>query len=262
MYPDNINCLEIETNDSYSKVVTRILLITIIVTVGLSILGAWDVAQNDIQQDDFELSFIPENKFSGEYSSEINISDDFSQEKKLFSIATFCGSSDVSVPEKGCFGPFDTLPGDMEIAAQVLPDEPLPLCIDNDYLDDYYIIVGTYGGYAWVDGWINVMQTKSDECIVGVIDIRSDPIEYADGTHGWSYYMLTFYIEGHPIILDSNHIPDSPLGDFFVCGPDNLDKWVFLKVCTIWEGCEKPEQEFMVILAHKALSQNKIPNSR
>jgi hypothetical protein len=66
MYPNNIYCLEIETNGSYSKAVTRILVITILLAVGLSVLGAWDVAQNDFQDKDFELSFIPENKNSEE----------------------------------------------------------------------------------------------------------------------------------------------------------------------------------------------------
>ena len=275
MYPNNINCLEIETNGSYSKAITRILLITVALIIGLSILGAWDVAQNGFQQEDIELPFVPENKFSEESSSGIKNSDDLSQEIKMssessedsFSEATLCGSNDVSVPEKGLFGPYDTQVGEMEIVAQVLPDEPLPLCIDDDYLDDFYIVVGTYGGYSWVEGCIKVMQAKEDDCmwdyIVGCIDITGTEIDFAGGLHGWNYYNLTFTVIGdHSIILDSNHPPVSPLGDFCVWGPSDLDKFVHLKVCTVWEGCYLPEQQFMVILAHKVMSQNKIPNSR
>jgi hypothetical protein len=156
----------------------------------------------------------------------------------------------VSVPEKSVFGPFDTDPGEMEIIDQYLPVDPLPLKITDDYLDDFWVAVGTYGGYSWISGYIKVMQAKSDERIwdniVGYIEITATEIE---SPHGWTYYNLTFSVDGnHPIILDSNHPPDSPLGDFWVKGPEYLDKWVWLKVCTTWEGCPLPEQQFMVIL--------------
>ncbi|MFW9827432.1 MAG: hypothetical protein ACFFEY_07575 [Candidatus Thorarchaeota archaeon] len=159
----------------------------------------------------------------------------------------------VTVPEKSVFGPFDTQPGKMEIVGKYLPEEPLPLKITDEYLDDYWVAVGTYGGYSWISGHIKVMQAKSDENIwnniVGYIKITATEIE---SPHGWTYYNLTFSIDGnHPIILDSNHPPDSPLGDFWVMGPDDLDKWVWLKVYTTWEGCPLPEQRFMVILLKK-----------
>ncbi|MHA1916281.1 MAG: hypothetical protein ACW986_14505 [Promethearchaeota archaeon] len=156
----------------------------------------------------------------------------------------------VSVPEKAVFGPFDTEPGEIEIFDQYLPTDPLPLKITDEYLDDYWVAVGTYGGYTWVSGYIKVMQAKSDERIweniVGYIEITATEIE---GPHGWTVYNLTFSVDGdHPIILDSNHPPDSPLGDFWVKGPEDLDKWVWLKVWTTWKGCPLPEQQFMVIL--------------
>lgn len=267
MCSNNINCLEIETNGRHFNTVTRIVLITMTFTIGLSILGAWDVAQNGFQQDDIELPFIPENKFPEESSSVIKNSDDLSLELKKDKEATLCGSSDVSVPEYGLFEDFDTEVGEMEIADQVLPTGDLPLCIDNEYLDDFYIVVGTYGGYQWVSGCIKVMQSKSDkpmwDNIVGYIDVDAIPIDIAEGKHGWVYYNLTFTVSGnHPIILESNHIPDSPLGDFYVSGPSDLDKFVDLKIKTTWEGCHQETQQFMVILAHKVMSQNKIPNSR
>jgi hypothetical protein len=49
-------------------------------------------------------------------------------------------------------------------------------------------------------------------------------------------------------MMRSRSPPDSPLGDFFVKGPEDLDKWVWLKVHTTWKGCPLPEQQFMVIL--------------
>ncbi|MHA2400513.1 MAG: hypothetical protein ACXADU_16690 [Promethearchaeota archaeon] len=172
----------------------------------------------------------------------LNSKDDFSSKTGNIEI--------VSVPEKGVFGPFDTEPGEMEIFDQNLPTDPIPLKITDEYLDDYWVVVGTYGGYTWVSGYIKVMQAKSDERIweniVGYIEITATEIE---GPHGWTVYNLTFSVDDdHPIILDSNHPPDSPLGDFWVKGPEDLDKWVWLKVHTTWEGCPLPEQQFMVIL--------------
>ena len=65
MCSNNIDCLEIETNGSYCKPVTWILIITGALIIGSSILGAWDVAQNGtnqhLQQEDFELPFIAKN---------------------------------------------------------------------------------------------------------------------------------------------------------------------------------------------------------
>lgn len=162
----------------------------------------------------------------------------------------------VSVPEKGVFGPYDTEVGKMEIIDQVLPLTPLPLKITNEYLEDYWILVGTSGGYEWVDGYIKVMQAKSDEIwdIVGYINISLSETQVAI-PHGWTYFNLTFSVVGnHPITLDSNHPPVSALGDFKIWGaPDNLGKWVTLKVMTTWKGCPKPEQEFMVILSQKIM---------
>ncbi|MHA2288429.1 MAG: hypothetical protein ACXABG_06545 [Promethearchaeota archaeon] len=257
-------CLFKETNGSYSNAVIGILIITISLSMGLSVLGVSANVFNGFQEDNFELPLIPENKYSEESSDDlskgIKMSSNIPEDN--FSEAYISGASDVSVPEKGVFGPFDTVPGTIEIFAQNLPEEPLPLKITDEYLDDYWVVVGTYGGYSWIDGYIKVMQAKSDETIwdniVGYIEITATEIL---GPHGWTTYNLTFTVVGdHPIILDSNHPPVSPLGDFWVFGPDNLDKWVWFKVSTTWEGCRLPEQQFMVILAHKALSQNpKLP---
>jgi hypothetical protein len=268
MYPNNIHCLEIETNGSYSKAVTRILLITILLAVGLSVLGAWGVAQNSLQDENFEPLFIPQNKDSEERYSKLPNSDNLSQGIKTFSEATLFGFSDVPVPEKGCFGPYDTEVGEMVIARSVLPTGDLPLCIDDNYLAGNYILVGVYGGYEWYDGCIKVIQAKSDDCfwcddIVGYIDIISTPVtDYPGALCGWTYYNLTFTVSGTPIVLDSNYPPANPLGDFFVYfDQPNLDKFVHLKVETEWTGCHLEAQHFMVILAHKTMSQ-KIPNSR
>ena len=275
-------CLYKETNGSYSNAVIGILCITISLSMGLSVLGVWFNAFDGFQEDNFEMPLIPEKKplediISQDTSSEFKISGDQSTEvnsvrvssehsEDIFSDEAISGLCDVSVPEKGLFEGFDTEAGEMVIDDLLLPAEPLPLKLTDAYLDGSYIIVGTLGGYSWVDGCIKVIQTKSDDRFIwdniqGYIDITStELVDY--GLHGWDYYNLTFTVRGnHPIILDANHVPDSPLGDFWVEDCDeNLDKFVTLKICTTWTGCENINQQFMVILAHKVLSQNpKLP---
>jgi hypothetical protein len=229
--------MEIESNNErYYLIIAGILVFTVLSIFVVLVLGFGGHLMSNLNVIDSNIGVFP-----------LDSRDDFSNNAGTIEIG--------SVPEKGVFGPFDTKPGEMKIFDQYLPVDPLPLKITNDYLNDYWVVVGTYGGYSWISGYIKVMQTKSDENlwsnIVGYIKITATEIE---GPHGWTTYNLTFSIHGdHPIILDSNHPPVSPLGDFWVNGPDNLDKWVWLKVDTTWEGCPLPEQQFMVILTQKVI---------
>jgi len=277
MFKSTKPCLCEETNGSYSYTVLGILLITVSLSMGLSVLGVWVNAFDGSQEDTFDLPLIPEKKTLediiskddssqfknfGDQSTEINsagLSLECSEDE--FSDEAISGLCDVSVPECGSFGPYDTETGTMEIVGMTLPTDPLPLCIDNDYLMPFEIIVRTTGGYVPDGGWICVYQGFGDkEEFKGKILIRSDLGTPVAEVCGATDYVLTFYV-CDPIILESNHIPDSPLGDFCVWSDyDDLQKEVYLCVHSIWEGCFLDEQEFMVILAHKAMSQNpKLP---
>jgi len=109
MYPTIKHSLDIETNGSYSKAVTGIIIITLAFTVGLIILGVWEPEQNGIQQENIKIPFVPENKISDESSSEPTSSEDLSEEivtssentEEDFSDAAVSGSSDVLVLEVG-----------------------------------------------------------------------------------------------------------------------------------------------------------------
>ena len=269
-------CLFKETNGSYSDTVMRILVITIALSMGLSVLGVSVSVFNGFQEDDFEYPLIPENKpiekiTSEEGSPESSDSEEQSTEGKPIGSsseqtedipdATNSGPCDVSVPESGSFGPYDTERGTMEIVDMKLPTEPLPLCIDNEYLQDFSITVRTTGGYEPKGGWITVTQGQGDkkECR-GFININYDDGTKVEGECCTTYdYVLTFTVD-RKICLESNHVPANPLGDFCVWPDKTLDKEVFLCVQSIWQGCLLDEQEFMVILAHKTMSQNpKLP---
>lgn len=89
MYPSNNMCLENETKGSHSKAVIGILVITVIVLIGLSLLGVAEnvAAKNGIQNN------------------------------KLPFDATTSWMGDEPVPEnlQGELGPFDTVRGTMDI---------------------------------------------------------------------------------------------------------------------------------------------------
>jgi len=257
MYPNIKHSLAIETNGSYSKAVT----------FGLTILGVWEPEQNGIQQESYDLPFVPENKISEESSSEPSSSEDLSEEIRTssenteedFSDAAISGSSDAPVLEMGSVCGLDTERGTLEIVDTTLPTEPLPLCIGQDYLDLWSVQVQSIGGYEFQEGLMVIKQKDLPNQYINIVIKREGVAD-----HGAYDYLLGFQLANpdHPIILESNHVPDI-LGDWFCVIPDKtLDKEVDLCFVTTWTGCFLPDQEFLVILAHKAVSQKLIPNSR
>jgi len=246
MFKSTKPCLCEETNGSYSNAVMGILIITITLSIGLSVLGVWAIALDGSQEVTFDLPFIPEkksveDKISQEVSSEAITSESQSSE---VSDEACKGESDEPVPQSGYVGCFDTVPGTLDICwdRTVLPEGPLPLCIDNDYLADYYMTVISVGGYSPKWGAIFLNQMKGDICFEGVICVNFDEF-VLDDCPGAVGYFLTFYVD-EPIGLDSNHLPEGFDQDVY------LDKWVEVVFVSEWEGCHLNTQEFMVILAH------------
>jgi len=255
MFKSTKPCLCKETNGSYSNAVIGILLITISLSMGLSVLGVWVNAFDGSQEDSFDLPLIPEKKsvediISQEISSEIKISEDHSSEDPG---GAFIGVCEGPVPESDYLGRFDTVPGTLEVIFEDLPTGDLPLCIDDAWLAPYSITVRSIGGYAPKYGAIFVNQMKGDDCFEGVICANFEDITTADECPCVADYKITFTVKD-PICLDSNHLP---------VGFDQtvtLDKEVEVCYYSVWEGCHLETQEFVVILAHKAMSQNpKLP---
>ena len=132
-------------------------------------------------------------------------------------------------------------------------DDPLPLCITDEVVSDWKLIVSVYGGYEPQDGAIIVHQ-KGPICdIEGVIDI--------DWTKGLSAYCgptvwrASFDVIDDCICLDSNQYPNV-IAPECLCGPWVIDtdpgttipdKDVEFLWCTLWSGCLLPEQSFVVI---------------
>lgn len=246
-----------ETNGSYSNAVMGILIITISLSIGFSVLGVWVIALDGSQEFTFDLPFIPEKKSVKDIISQ-DASEPMVSEGQSIEISdeAHMGDCDESVPESGYLGCFDTEPGTLEIdyARSNLPadDEVLPLCIDNAYLSQFDMYVVSVGGYSPVFGAIYLNQMKGDDCFEGVIYAHFEEIDL-DGCPCTVEYYVTFFV-CEPICLDSNHLPQGFDQDV------TLDKWVEACWVTQWEGCHLDTQKFMVILAHKAMSQNpKLP---
>ena len=206
------------------------------------------------QEVTFDLPYIPEKKsvediISQEVSSDPMASEDESSE---VSEAARMGERDEPVPKSGYAGRFDTEPGYIEVVDAVLPEGPLPLCIDNEWLSQYYVTVISVGGYTPKMGAVFLNQMKGDDCFEGIIFMQFTEI-VLDTCPCASAYVITFFV-CEPFCLDSNHLPIGFDQDV------TLDKWVDVCFAMEWEGCHLPEQSFMVILAHKAMSQNpKLP---
>ncbi len=259
MYPNIKHRLDIETNGSCSKAVIGIIIITLAFSVGLIILGVWEPEQNGIQQEYDNMPLVPENKISLESSSEPSSSEVLSEEIKSssetteeeFSDAVISGSWDVPVLEIGSVRDLDTEVGTLEIVREHLPTEPLPLCIDQTWLDQWVIVVESYGGYEFLGGVMVVKQKDLPDQYIEIVLLDSF------FNHPYMEYVIGFQLmdPDHPIVLESNHVPNI-IGDWFAVIPDKeLDKRVDLCFVTTWTGCFQPDQEFLVILAHKTMSQ-------
>ena len=82
-----------ETNGSYSNAVMGILIITVSLSIGLSVLGVWVIALDGSQEVTFDLPLIPEKK---------SVKDIISQEASSDPLVSEGESSEVS--DEACMG--------------------------------------------------------------------------------------------------------------------------------------------------------------
>jgi hypothetical protein len=156
----------------------------------------------------------------------------------------------------------DTQAGIMVVEYNI-PD-CLPLCITQDYLNNNFgITVYSYGGYhpdPDAFGGMCIYQPKTG--LGGFVGITwSEPTIVACDNPDLPCYGCDVYVYNavftlnDPIQIDSNHLPTvytsgadwTTLCDGVPSG--NLNKFVNLALCTGWEGCDKQDQKFQLILA-------------
>jgi hypothetical protein len=238
---------------SHSNVVIGILLLSLAITMGLFVLGVWVNADDGTTNDKFALPYTPEKNplnelTSQDLPSEIKQSDGLSSEVMEEAVSGLC---DGPVPECGDLGCFDTVPGTLTVIDDShLPVGPLPLCIDNAWLSEYYIVVESIGGYTPEWGTITLNQLKEDGWCDGVLVAHFEPTTVPGCPCAVDYKVTFTTCNDVPICLDSNHLP---------VGFDQertLGKEVCATYQSQWKGCHLDTQKFMVILAHKTMSQN------
>ncbi|MHA1964954.1 MAG: hypothetical protein ACXACG_08510 [Candidatus Thorarchaeota archaeon] len=150
--------------------------------------------------------------------------------------------------ESGCWGPLCTEQGYIVLDDYNIPDV-LPLCIDTEYLREWYVDVLVFGGYTPWAGYIDVWQKGEYK---GTINIVWTHI--ADGpVCAYDYWRATFWTED-VIVLESNQYPD--VAPWEINYPENQrtipGKCVSFEIMTYWTGCvpgEEPSQDFTIILA-------------
>jgi hypothetical protein len=170
---------------------------------------------------------------------------------------TGCDQPDQQFSVMGSIEGFDVEAGKICLCDYYFPDT-LPICITNEWLEDKYLDLCVYGGYDFVEGAMELIQTKTGldgELIMHAETFTTDCPCGAECVH------ITFSVE-EPIVFDSNHLPVIDIPGFYASGlsDGDLDKWVSLFANMKWAGCGDEDQQFMLISAHKVMSRN--PNFR
>jgi hypothetical protein len=158
--------------------------------------------------------------------------------------------TDIFVTESECgsWGPLDTEQGWIEVDRYNIPDE-LQLCIDDEYLSQWYVDVWVYGGYKpWErGGYIDVYQKNE---LAGRINIAWTWVEKGPCC-AYDLWEARFYLD-EPICLESNQYPD--VAPWCIDWPDGQDtipgKEVYMQIVTYWTGCtpgQEESQDFTII---------------
>ena len=154
----------------------------------------------------------------------------------------------VMESESGCWGPLSTDVGSIEVVDYNIPDV-LPLCLNNEYLRQWYVDVLVYGGYnPWESGgYIDVWQKGEYK---GTIDIMWTYLAKGECC-AYDYWRATFYVV-EDNCLESNQYPDvDPWRINYPADQDTIPgKCVYFDIMTYWTGCvpgEEPSQDFTII---------------
>jgi len=125
-------------------------------------------------------------------------------------------------------------------------DYPLPLCITNNTIANWYANVLTYGHYEPYAGYIEVWQKGE---MVGTVYVDWDWVRKGSCC-AYDYWIATFYVKAY-FCLESNQYPDPgpwELTPGLYC--DTIPgKEVTLHFDTSWRGCHCLDQSFTIIHA-------------
>jgi hypothetical protein len=225
--------MEIDDSDKrYLIIIAGILVFTVLsifMIISLGVGGKLLYNQRD---------FMPVN-LESQSNIDFNTENEDSGSKKLGPIA-----------HRGWVDCLDTEQGYIKIIDYYI-DDPLPLHLSREDIDDWYVILEVRGGYEPVEGWIDVYQGK--EGYQGRILLEWT---YLGLEPSWyEYWQINFVPEGD-IFLDSNQYPEIDHDWFYIdCEGEIPGKHVEFDVYTRWTGCGEPDQDFEVILVQTFVSR-------
>jgi len=183
----------------------------------------------------------------------------------------------VPIPYECIVGPMYTEPGSIELIDYNFPYYdiftgeqllPLPLCITNTMAQEWNFTIKTCGGYTPLesDYWplygLTFWQDdnkdgflQDNELVQGWKFIWTF-VEKVEGCCTCETWIATLAWCGNDVCLDSTDYPtlEGPLAGCTLTTPpdiDDLDKDVYMKISSLFEGCELEDQQFAVILAQK-----------
>ncbi|MHA1914498.1 MAG: hypothetical protein ACW990_00955 [Promethearchaeota archaeon] len=230
-----------------------------VIFIGVGLINNY--SENGIQIPNTGMPIISESYVLRDSDSGNSIREESSLEIEL----SVSKNSDVLEAELAADFCVDTEPGVMLINYEI--PEVLPLCIDEAFLDsNINITVWSYGGYTPDELSMNALaiyQPKTGKG--GCVEIDWIPgNNFVCTNPAWICYgceveeWIADFVLVDPIQIDSNHLPDViTIGADWdtICDgvpSDDLDKWVHLGFVSSWEGCEREDQKFKLILAHKS----------
>ncbi|MFX1330105.1 MAG: hypothetical protein ACFE9W_00985 [Promethearchaeota archaeon] len=137
--------------------------------------------------------------------------------------------------------------GYIEIVNYSLPEGDIPLCIDQDWLDQFYVTVHVHGGYELLEIGLLLEQKDVWYCIdIVQIDLREDCSD------AWYRFELRLPDGVEEYSFDANNFPDVSPPFEIKHNPDydDLQKEINVYFCSLWTGCDLPAQEFTISLVH------------
>ncbi|MFX0150111.1 MAG: hypothetical protein ACFFAJ_04980 [Candidatus Hodarchaeota archaeon] len=131
-------------------------------------------------------------------------------------------------------------------------DNPLPICLTQAEIDDWYLYMVSHGGYEPYDGYV-VVEQKGEKHFIGI-----EWTHYGHYDCCYDVWLATFVV-CEPICLDSSYYPyvDSWFG---ICEEGLIPgKDVDLKFIQKWTGCEPENNQDFTILSVEDLNHHQFP---
>lgn len=153
----------------------------------------------------------------------------------------------VWIPECGLAEDLVTEQGWIEVVDGYI-DDPMPLCLTQEEIDDWYITFAALGGYELWGGMVEIWQKGE---LVATLLVQIEYIGYSPDDCCVEWWRVTFMLMDEPVCLDSSFYPTIHDDFMHLCDPQSgeiiYDKEVDLYLEFDWTGCHPGnDQDFLV----------------